>query len=150
MEITTESIKELREKTGVSVIQCKHALEEAGGDFAKAEAILKKHSAAVARGKADRSLAAGAVGSYTHDGSIGALVVLSCETDFVAKNPEFGALARQFAMQVAAMDPENADALLEQPSIKDEGRSMKSLLDDATQKFGERVEVSRFARVSVR
>lgn len=105
MEITTESIKELREMTGVSVMQCKKALEEAAGDLAKAAVILKKSSATSAMKKADRTLAAGTIGNYIHEGSIGAMVLLSCETDFVAKNPEFVALARSLAMQVAATNP---------------------------------------------
>jgi len=193
MEITTDSIKELREMTGVSVMQCKKALEEADGDLAKAEVILKKHSAASALKKAERTLAAGIIGSYIHDGAIGAMVVLSCETDFVAKNPEFGALARELAMQVAATDPKYTTAaeipseardaavavfekevadkpedmqakilegklsshfrdhvLLDQPFIKDESKTVQSLLNEATQKFGERVEVSRFVRISAR
>ena len=193
MEITTTTIKELRDKTGVSVMQCKKALEEAGGDLAKAEVILKKHSAAAADKKADRSLAASAIGSYIHDGAVGAMVLLSCETDFVAKNPEFIALARELAMQVAATAPayvttdeiapeareaatavfqkEVADkpagmqekilegklgsyfrdqVLLEQPFIKDESKTVRDLLNEATQKFGERVLVSRFARLSAR
>jgi elongation factor Ts len=193
MEITTDIIKELREMTGVSVMQCKKALEEAGGDLAKAEVILKKHSAASAEKKAGRTLAAGIIGSYIHDGTIGAMVVLSCETDFVAKNPEFGALARELAMQVAATDPkyktaaeipgEARDAavavfekevadkpkdmqakilegklashfrdhvLLEQSFIKDESKTVQSLLNEATQKFGERVEVGNFVRLSSR
>lgn len=136
--------------TGVSVMQCKKALEEAGGDLAKAEVILKKHSAASAEKKAERRLGAGAIGSYIHDGTIGAMTVLSSETDFVAKNPEFAALARDIAMQVAAMDPEDTDTLLEQPFIKDENRTVQQLLNEATQKFGERVEVSRFVRISAR
>jgi len=85
MEITTDIIKELREITGgVSGIQCKKALEEAGDDLKKAEVILKKHSAASAEKKAERTLKAGVIGNYMHDGSIGAMVVLSCESDFVA------------------------------------------------------------------
>lgn len=193
MAITTDSIKELREATGVSVMQCKKALEEAKGDIAKATVILKKHSAASALKKADRSLAAGTIGSYIHDGNIGAMVALSCETDFVAKNPEFGALARDLAMHVAAANPvyttteeipeeakqtatavfekEVADkpaamqvkilegklasyfrdqVFLEQPFIKDEGKTIRDLLNEATQKFGERVEVRHFARLSSR
>ena len=193
MELTTEIIKELREKTGVSVMQCKKALEEAGGDLAKAEVILKKHSAASAEKKAERTLKAGAIGSYVHDGNIGAMVVLSCETDFVAKNPEFGTLARDIAMQVTATNPmytvmleisEEAKQaavavfekevagkpkemqakilegklashfrdhlLLEQPFIKDESKTVQGLLNEATQKFGERIEVSRFVRLSAR
>ena len=150
MEITTDRIKELREATGVSVMQCKKALEEASGDLFSAIALLKKHSAASVRKSADRSLAGGTIGSYTHDGNIGAMVLLSCETDFVGKNSEFITLAREFAMQVAAMDPENAEELLEQSFIKDESKTMRDLLNEATQKFGERIEVNRFVRLSAR
>ncbi len=150
MEITTESIKELREMTGISVMQCKKALEEADGDLAKAADILKKHSGASARKSADRELGAGAIGCYLHDGNIGAMVLLSCETDFVAKNTEFVALARELAMQVAAMDPENVDDLLKQPCIKDASKAVQNLLEEATQKFGERVEITRFVRLSAR
>lgn len=174
-------------------MQCKKALEEAGGDVAQAEVILRKRSAASAEKKADRDLAAGVVGSYVHEGAVGAMAILSCETDFVAKNPEFVALARDIAMQVAATSPayvsieevpeeakvaanavfekEVADkpadmqakilegklgsyfrdqVLMEQPFIKDEGRTVRNLLNEATQKFGERVEVSQFARLSTR
>jgi len=193
MELTTDIIKQLREMTGVSVMQCKKALLEADGDLAKASVILKKHSAASAEKKADRSLAAGVIGSYLHDGSIGAMALLSCETDFVAKNPEFAELAREVAMQVAATNPayvtadeipddakeaaiavfkkEVADkpeamrekiiegklanyfrdqVLLDQPCIKDESKTVRDLLNEATQKFGERVEVGRFARLAAR
>ena len=193
MEISTEVVKELRDKTRVSVMQCKKALEEAGGDVAKAEVILKKRSGAAADKKADRTLAAGAIGSYIHDGAIGSMVLLSCETDFVSKNPEFSALAREIAMHVAATNPKYRSAeeippetkeaatavfeaemkgtpaemrekimggklaayfsdqvLLDQPYIKDEGKKVKDLLNEATQKFGERVEITQFARFSAR
>lgn len=194
MEITTETIKQLRDMTGgVSVMQCKKALEEAGGDMEKAKVILKKLSASAAEKKAERALGAGAVGSYVHEGGIGAMVLLSCETDFVAKNPAFTTLARELAMQVAATDPKYAtmeevpseakeaamavfegevagkpadmqatimegklasyfrdQVLLAQPYIKDESKTVLDLLNEATQKFGERVEISRFARLSVR
>ncbi len=174
-------------------MQCRKALEEAGGDREKAIVILRKHSAASAEKKADRSLAAGAIGSYIHEGAIGAMVLLSCETDFVAKNPEFVALARELAMQVAATNPaymtdneipEDAktaaravfekevvgkpaemqakilegklasyfrdQVLLNQPFIKDESKTVRDLLNEATQKFGERTEVSSFTRLSAR
>ncbi len=106
MDISIETVKSLRDKTGVSVAQCKKALEEAGGDIEKAEVLLRKKSAAAAEKKSDREFGAGAIGTYVHDGSIGAMVLLSCETDFVSKNPEFGALAREIAMQAAATNPE--------------------------------------------
>ena len=149
MGITIDDIKELREKTGVSVMQCKKALEEAGGDCIKAEAILKKYSAGAARKKADRALKAGTIGSYLHDDVIGAMALLSSETDFVAKNPEFVVLARAIAMHIAAMDPESTEILLEQPFIKDESTTVRELLNEATQKFGERIEISQFVRLSV-
>ena len=107
MEISTEQVKTLREKTGLSVMQCKKALEKAGGDMEKAIVILRKSSAAIANKKADRTLGAGTIASYIHGaGTVGAIVELSCETDFVAKNEEFKALAYDIAMQVAATDPQ--------------------------------------------
>ena len=106
MEITSAQIKELRDKTGISVMQCKKALEEAGGDMDKAVIILKKKRSEAADKKADRELAAGAVGSYIHNtNEVAALVLLACETDFVSKNEEFLALANDIAMHVAATNP---------------------------------------------
>ena len=106
MEITSEMIKALRDQTGISVMQCKKALEEAGGDAEKALIILKKKRSEAADKKADRELGAGAVGVYVHNtNEVAAMVNLACETDFVSKNEEFVALAREIAMHVAAMDP---------------------------------------------
>lgn len=150
MELPTDLIKTLRDATGVSVMQCKKALEEAGGDLARAEALLREHGAAAAAKKAGRDLGAGVVGAYTHEGAIGALVTLSSETDFVAKNPAFGELARSLAMQVAAMAPADVPALLAEPYIKDERRTVGDLVNEAVQKFGERVEVSAIARLAIR
>ena len=193
MEITTETLKMLRDKTGVSVMQCKKALEEANGDIDQAEVILRKRSGAAADKKADRELGAGAVATYVHGGEIGAMVLLSCETDFVARNEEFPQLAREIAMQIAATNPtylseteisEEARAaaeavfkeevkdkpadmqekilegkmksyfkdqvLLEQAYIKDDSKTIRDLITEASQKFGERVEVTRFARFSAR
>lgn len=107
MEITSAHIKELRDKTGISVMQCKKALEEAEGDMDKALIILKKRRSEAAEKKSDRELAAGTVGAYIHNtNEVAALVVLACETDFVAKNEEFVTLAREIAMHVAAQDPQ--------------------------------------------
>lgn len=106
MEITSAQLKELRDKTGISVMQCKRALEEAGGDMDKAVIILKKRSSEAAEKKSDRELGAGAIGSYVHNtNEVAAMVLLSCETDFVSKNEEFVALAKEIAMQVAATNP---------------------------------------------
>jgi elongation factor Ts len=107
MEITTEQVKQLRDETGVSIMQCKKALEEAEGDMEKAQLLLRKQSSKAAGKKADRTLGAGAVASYIHaGGTVGAMIELLCETDFVSKNEEFQTLAREIAMQVAATAPE--------------------------------------------
>ncbi len=193
MEISLDTVKQLRDKTGVSIMQCRKALEEAEGDMDKAEVILKKRSGAAADKKADRELAAGAVATYVHDGVVGSMVLLSSETDFVSKNEEFGELARAIAMHVAAVNPtyltsdeisedaKNAamavfkeevkdkpaemqekilegkmasyfkdQVLLEQPYIRDDSKTVRDLLNEASQKFGERVEISKFARFSAR
>ncbi|MCI0542211.1 elongation factor Ts [bacterium] len=189
--ITTEHIKELRDKTGVSIMQCKKALEEARGDGEKALVLLRKESSAMAGKKSDRALGAGTVVSYIHPGnSVGTLVLLSAETDFVAKNEDFKKLAYDIAMHIAAAMPTflrredvpedemkkirealssevpagkpkeiqerilagklddylKSKVLLEQQFIRDETTTIQGLLDSAIQKFGERVEVSRFVR----
>ncbi|HCM43554.1 MAG: Elongation factor Ts [Candidatus Kaiserbacteria bacterium GW2011_GWC2_49_12] len=194
MEITTDIIKNLRDETGVSIMQCKKALEEAGGDVEKAKIILRKQSAAIARKKSDRELGAGIVAAYTHaGGSVVGAVVLACETDFVSKNEEFGKLAYDIAMHVAAMAPQfrsrddvkeediksarevfekeaiavpeaarakavegklnsylSEKVLLEQLFVKDPNITIRGLIESATQKFGEKIEVTRFERLAVK
>ena len=84
MEITTESVKQLRDKTGISIMQCRKALQEADGDMEKAIVILQKNSKSIASKKGDRNLGSGVISSYIHGtGSVGAMIELSCETDFV-------------------------------------------------------------------
>lgn len=106
MTITTEQVKDLRDKTGISIMQCRKALEEAGGDIEKAQVILRKKSGELASKKADRTFKAGAVASYVHSNTnVGVLVELVSETDFVSKNAEFLTLARDIAMHIAAAKP---------------------------------------------
>lgn len=148
--ITTEQIKELREETGLSIMQCRQALEEAKGDKSKALEILKVKGSEVAQKKGDRTLGSGVVAAYVHSGdSVGAMVELLCETDFVAKNQEFKAAAREIAMHVAAMSPADVGELLSQPFIKGSGGSVGEFLNGIVQKFGERTEIGRFARFSL-
>ena len=107
MAITTEDIKALREETGVSIMQCKKALEEAGGDMEKARMVLRKISATTASKKAERTLGAGIIGSYVHTNKkMATIIELFCETDFVAQNPEFIQVANDLAMHITAMAPE--------------------------------------------
>lgn len=194
--ITTEQIKELRDLTGISVMQCKKALEEAEGDKDKAILILKKKSRDVADKKSGRTLGAGAIQAYIHaSGTVGAMVEVMSETDFVAKNEEFKKMAYDIAMHVTATNPEyltvedipeeatkaaremfakEVDAqgkkddamrekilegklnayfaervLLSQPFVKNSEVTISGLLDQAVQKFGEKIELSRFVRFSI-
>ncbi len=146
--ITIEQIKELRDRTGISIAQCKKALEDAGGDINKALDFLKTKGAEVAEKKATRELHAGLVSAYVHSNSkVGALVQLHVETDFVAKNEGFKTLAEDIAMQVVAMNPTDVAELLTQPFIKDPTLTIGDLVKNHIQKFGERIEVAKFARL---
>jgi elongation factor Ts len=120
MEIGMDQIKALRDETGVAVMQCKKALEEAGGDMEKARMALRKKSGELAAKKSDRTLGSGVVAAYIHGaGSVGAMVELGCETDFVAKNADFVQLAHDIAMHVAALRPK----FLTQAEITDEDKA---------------------------
>lgn len=145
--ITTEQIKELRDRTGISIGQCKKALEEAGGDMDKAIEALKSQGASVAAKKSSRTLGASAISAYIHStGNMGAMVEISSETDFVAKNPEFRGLADELAMHIAACDPADLTDLLAQPYIKDPSVTVDDFVKGFVQKFGERIEIIRFVR----
>jgi len=106
MDITAQQVKELRDRTGIGMMECKEALRECGGDIEKAIEILRKKGHARAQEKADRQAADGAVGSYIHaNDRLGVLIEVNCETDFVARNDEFKELVKNLAMQVAASNP---------------------------------------------
>lgn len=190
MAITAEAVKALREKTGAGMMDCKRALEESNGDFQKAIEYLRKKGASIAQKRSDKLANQGVIESYIHTGGrVGTLIELNCETDFVAKTEDFQRLAKDLAMQVAAMNPryvsrEEVDkseiekeieiyktqalnegkpdaiaekiaqgrlekfyqevCLLEQSFIKDSGKTVQDLLNEATAKLGENIRVRRF------
>lgn len=141
-----EKIKQLREKTGAGVMDAKKALEESGGDMKKAEEIIAAKGIVKAEKKADREVKSGLVYGYTHQGRVGVLVEVSCETDFVAKNPEFEALCKEIALQVASMEPKDVEELLEQDYIRDGSKKIKDLVTSLIGKIGENIQVRRFVR----
>jgi elongation factor Ts len=142
-----DDVKRLREETGAGVMDCKRALDEAKGDFTKAKDLIKERGLAKAKEKADREAKEGVVEAYVHAGGrIGAMVELSSETDFVARNPDFRGLAKEIAMQVAAMDPTDVDQLLEQPYIRDSSKTIGELVTGIAATTGENVRVKRFKR----
>jgi elongation factor Ts len=190
MNITTEQIKELREKTGISVMQCRRALEDAGGDMDKAIILLQKKGAEAADKKAERVLKASRIISYIHGaGTVGVLIEISSESDFVTKHEDFGKMGYDIAMQIAATNPKyikkddvdvedrnkvleafevevknkpeavrekilsgkldsyfKEQVLLDQDFIKDPSMTVNTLITNAVQKFGEKIEITRFVR----
>jgi elongation factor Ts len=159
MATTTELIKELREKTGAGIMECKKAIEDAVGDLGKAEQLLKERGLAKAAKKLEREANQGLIESYIHAGRIGALVEVNCETDFVARNEEFRALVRNIAQQVAAMNPSRISPeepvpdgaggdipLLEQKFIRDESKTIRDIVHEGIAKLGENIVVRRIAR----
>ena len=124
-EITAEMVKELREKTGAGMMDCKKALTESEGDFAKAEEWLRKKGITGAAKKAGRTAAEGLIGSYVHNGKIGALVEVNCETDFVARNEDFQALVRDLALHIAAANPTYARREEVPPGVLDSEKEIE-------------------------
>jgi len=148
--ITAQQIKELRDKTGVSVSACKRALEEAGGDMEKSLAVLQRESAKSAEKKADRILGSGVIEAYVHNNKkVGVIMELKSESDFVSGNEEFRTLAKDIAMHIAASSPSDPDELMGQSYIKNPAITVKELLNQAVQKFGEKIEISRFAKYNL-
>jgi elongation factor Ts len=191
-EISANAVKELREKTGAGMMDCKKALTEAGGDFTKAEDVLRKKGLSAAAKKSGRIASEGAVSSYIHmGGKIGVLVEVNCETDFVARTEGFQSLVKDVAMQIAAASPlyvrredvppeliakeleiarhqakeqKKPDAivekiaqgkvdkyykevvLMEQAFVKDDKKTMQTVITDAVAKIGENIQIRRFAR----
>lgn len=167
MDITAQMVKELRELSGAGPKQCKDALVEADGDMKKAMAILEEKK--LVKGEkmitSGRVMNQGIVYGYIHNGSrIGALVELTCETDFVARNEIFTQLAKDISMQVASMNPKVINlsqdevavegspeeiSLMHQPFIKDPKKTIEQLVKEAAARLGENISVRRFARFEI-
>lgn len=147
---TAADIKKLREETGAGMLDCKKALEESNGDMDKAKEWVKARGLAKAEKKADRETNEGYIASYVHmTGKIASLVEILCETDFVAMNEEFQAMARDIAMQVASMNPENVEELMKQDFIKDPSMTIEGLLKSLSGKIGEKFVINRFVRYQI-
>ncbi|THF63460.1 translation elongation factor Ts [Pseudothauera rhizosphaerae] len=147
-EITASMVKELREKTDAPMMECKKALTEAGGDMAKAEEVLRIKLGNKASKAAARVTAEGIVGTYlSADGKLAALVELNCETDFVAKNDDFIALAASLAALVAAKNPADVEAL---SALELEGQSVEAFRTALVGKIGENITIRRFTRIEAK
>ena len=145
-----EQVKKLREELGLGIMEIKSALVTAEGDEKKAKEILKELGFKKAEKRAEKETHQGLVATYTHStGKVGVVVELLCETDFVAKNEEFIQTAKDLCLQIAAMDPENVDKLLEQDFIKDGSKKVKDLITALVSKYGENIKVGRMQRFEI-
>lgn len=176
MVTSTNQVKELRERTGAGIMDCKRALDETGGDLERAAGVIRQQGLAKADKKSGRVAQQGVIEPYIHGaGRIGAIVEVNCETDFVARTPDFRQLAHDIAMQVAATSPRfvsdeeipdealpelerefgsrkqalEAVSLLDQPFIRDGKLSVRDLVRDQIAKLGENIVVRRFSRFEV-
>ena len=161
--VSVDAINALREKTNASLNDVRLALESSGGDERKALECLRQRGAAIAEKRQGRATGQGRIEAYVHhDGRLAALVEVNCETDFVARTPEFAQFCRDVAMQVAAMAPQylraedapagtrpedaKASSLLEQPFVKDQGTTVHELLKALIAKTGENIVIKRFVK----
>jgi len=195
MEITATLVKDLRDRTGIGMMECKKALTEAGGDIEKAITILRKKGFARAKDKMTREVKDGLVGSYIHlNGKLGVLVEVACESDFVARNEEFKELVKNISLHIAATDPKYVSSeeipsdvldeerdiirgqfkdsnkppeivdkivdgklkkffeevcLIDQPFVKDDKTTVGKLVSSHIAKFGENIQINRFARFEI-
>jgi len=142
--MTTDDIKNLREQTGAGVMDAKRALEEAGGDVAKAIQIIQVKGLVKAEKRNERATGAGLITSYIHNDRIGVLLDIRCETDFVARTDDFRELARNVAMHIAAMNSTNIEVLFTEPFIKDQSLSIENLIKGVIAKVGENIRIEKF------
>lgn len=142
-----EKIKKLRAETGAGILDIKQALNKSNGDIEKAKKLLEKQGLAKASKKSERITNEGLIFSYIHvNNKVGAMVEMRCETDFVARTEEFQTLAKEVAMQVAAMSPSSIEELMSQDYIRDPGKKLEDLVKESIAKLGENIRLIRFVR----
>jgi elongation factor Ts len=148
-DISIEDIKKLRQQTGAGITDAKKALVDSGGDFDKALAAMRQKGFDKAIKRAGREAGAGLIGSYSHDGRIGVLVEINCETDFVAKTDEFKELVKDLTLHIAASDPKDVSELLAQPFVKNPDVTVGDYVKEHIAKLGENIVVRRFSRLAL-
>lgn len=144
-----EDIKQLREQTGLSIKDIKEALVESKGDKTQALELLKRRGIEIMKKRAKKEAKQGLVEGYVHQERVGVLVEVNCETDFVARNPDFKAFVHNLALQISAMAPEDISELLEQEYIIEPPKKIADLLNEITAKLSEKIVISRFVRMEL-
>lgn len=148
-DISIDDIKRLRQLTGVGITDAKKALQDNGGDFDKALSEMRAKGLTKAEKRGEREARAGLIGGYVHDGRIGVLVEVNCETDFVAKTDEFKELVKDLCLHIAASEPEGVEDLLKQEFVKDPSKTVGDIVKEANAQLGENIVVRRFSRLAL-
>ncbi|MFC1756049.1 translation elongation factor Ts [Patescibacteria group bacterium] len=145
-----QKIKELRDDTGAGVMEAKEMLEKHDGDIKKAKEELMKKASAKAAKKADRVAEDGLVYSYIHNkGKVGSMLLMACETDFVAKTDDFKKLCKEIAMQICTDEYKDVDELLKSPYMRDESKTIQDLINETLAKVGEKIELKKFIKYTI-
>ena len=142
-------VQQLREITGAGVMECKKALEDAAGNIEKAKQLIAERGLESVGKRADRETGAGLLKTYVHNNRIGVLLEIRAETDFVVRSDPFQQLAQEVIMQIAAVESENVEDLLKQLYIRDESKTIDTLVKEVIAKVGENVRITRFARFAL-
>lgn len=149
MKISIDDLKKLRDETQAGVSDCRQALEDSNGNYEKAKKLLVERGLEKAAKKEGKETSQGIIESYVHQGRVGVLVELRCETDFVARTDEFKSLAHELALQVASMSPKDVAALLKEEYIRDTSMKIADLIKQTIAKVGENISVARFTRFAL-
>lgn len=144
-----ELLLKIRRETGLGIMDIKRALAESGGDEAAALAILAKKGAAVMAKRQEKTASQGVIDAYIHNGRLGVLLEVNCETDFVARNPDFLAFVHDLSLQISSMNPADVTELLEQDFVKNPTKKVGELLGEVAGKMGEKIVVNRFVRFAL-
>ena len=148
--VAIDDIKQLREETSMSYMDVKRALEEGGGDVEKTRQLLASRGQEIAKKKQERETEEGIIETYLHSTKkSGVLLDLGCETDFVAKSPDFQNLAHELVLQIAAMKADSSEELLSQEYIKDPSKKVGDVVQEYIAKLGENIVINRFERYQI-
>ncbi len=149
MDISAGNIQKLRDLCGAGVMECKRALLDTEGDLDKALSLIRERGLGKVQKRAHRETGAGLIYAYVHGDRIGVLVDLRAETDFVVRSDPFRNLAKELAMQIAASAPAHVEELLKQAYIRDEARTIESLIQETIAQVGENIRVNNFSRLEL-
>ena len=147
--MSSSDVQKLREETGAGIMDCKRALDSAGGDYKKALEILAEQGITKADKKGDRQISAGHLEAYIHGGRVGVLLEVGAETDFVTRSEPFREFAKNVAMHIAAAAPETVEELLKQPYIRDASMTIENYCKSIIAKVGENIKIARFTRYQI-